>query len=62
MKGKRKNLYFEMMRILACFFVIFNHTGERGYFLFSQRPLGGRSFGVISGSRYFVNLQSHCFL
>lgn len=33
-----------MMRILACFFVIFNHTGARGFFLFSQRPWGGLPF------------------
>lgn len=30
-----KNLDIELMRIIACFFVIFNHTGNRGYFLFS---------------------------
>lgn len=30
-----KNLDIELMRIIACFFVIFNHTGRDGFFLFS---------------------------
>ena len=30
-----KKLDFELMRIVACFFVIFNHTGQKGFFLFS---------------------------
>lgn len=30
-----KKPYIELMRILACFFVIFNHTNTDGFFLFS---------------------------
>lgn len=41
---KPKLLYLEAMRILAIFFVIFNHTGNNGYFLFSQRPVGSIQF------------------
>ena len=34
----KKYLYIEIMRIVAVFFVIFNHTGNKGFFLFSQVP------------------------
>lgn len=30
-----KKLHLEILRITACFFVIFNHTGDNGFFLFS---------------------------
>ena len=32
---KEKQIDIELMRILAAFFVIFNHTGRNGFFLFS---------------------------
>ena len=32
---KWKQIDIELMRIIACFFVIFNHTETNGYFLFS---------------------------
>lgn len=38
---ENKIVYLEAMRILACFFVIFNHTSNKGFFLFSTKPLGG---------------------
>ena len=34
--SKNKHIDLEIMRILACYFVIFNHTGNNGYFLFSK--------------------------
>ena len=37
MSGKRDRLYFEAMRILACFFVIFNHTEVEGFFLYLEQ-------------------------
>lgn len=43
-KPRRTDL--ELLRILAAFFVIFNHTGGRGYFLFAHRPFGSGSFWV----------------
>lgn len=46
MNRHQKYLYLELMRILACFFVIFNHTGNNGFFLFSQRPWGGLQFWI----------------
>lgn len=42
----KKTLYLEVMRIIATFFVIFNHTGNTGFFLFSQRPEGGLLFWI----------------
>lgn len=40
----RKHLDIEMMRILAAFFVIFNHTGNHAYFLFSLYPMHSVQF------------------
>lgn len=34
----KKNLAFELMRIVAAFFVIFNHTGEDGFLLYAGYP------------------------
>ena len=39
-----KYIYLEIMRIIAIFFVIFNHTGQNGFLLFSQQELGGFNF------------------
>ena len=41
-----KYLHLEVMRIFAIFWVIFNHTGLNGFFLFSQRPVGGVPFWI----------------
>ena len=35
-ENKEKQLHFEVMRITAIFWVIFNHTGRYGFFLFSD--------------------------
>ncbi len=40
----QKDMAFEIMRVLAIFFVIFNHTGNRGYLLFFQREPGSIQF------------------
>lgn len=34
----QKHIYMEALRIPACFFVIFNHTANMGYFLFEKYP------------------------
>jgi len=41
---KKKNIDIELMRILAAFFVIFNHTGINGFFLFSRSDTGSLAF------------------
>lgn len=42
----KKYTYIEIMRIIAIFFVIFNHTGNKGFFLFSQHQAGGMQFWI----------------
>lgn len=41
---KKPLIYIEVMRIVAIFFVIFNHTNEKGFFLFSTCPKGSIQF------------------
>ena len=43
---KEKTLYFEVLRIMAVFAVIFIHTGDFGYSLFAQRPFGSLDFWI----------------
>ncbi|MDE7206696.1 MAG: acyltransferase family protein, partial [Lachnospiraceae bacterium] len=38
---KRNLLHIEFIRIIAAFFVIFNHTGDKGFFIYSTYDLGG---------------------
>ena len=35
MKKERNLIHIECIRILAAYFVIFNHTGNDGFFLFA---------------------------
>lgn len=46
MVKENKKIYFEVMRILACFFVIFTHTRNDGYFLFSTYSVGSFPFFI----------------
>lgn len=43
---KEKTLYFEVLRIMAVFAVIFIHTGDTGYSLFRVRPFGSLDYWV----------------
>lgn len=43
---KKRYLYLEAMRILACYFVIFNHTGKAGYMLYTKREVGSLQYFV----------------
>ena len=36
-KPKKKKLYFEFIRAVSMLMVIFNHTGTKGFFLFTQK-------------------------
>lgn len=38
LETKKRKIYIEVIRIIACLCVIFTHTMERGYFLFSVFP------------------------
>lgn len=44
---KSKNLDIELMRMIACFFVIFNHTAERGFFYLQIMNLAVHNSGYI---------------
>lgn len=41
-----RKVYLEAIRMIASFFVIFNHTGSNGFFLFAQRTPGSAAFWV----------------
>ncbi len=41
---KEKYIYLEVLRIIAIFFVIFNHTQYKGFFLFASMPIGSFKF------------------
>lgn len=43
---KKKYLYLEIMRIIAIFFVIFNHTGNDGYLLYSFKEMRSIQFWI----------------
>lgn len=59
---KKKYLYLEFMRILSAFFVIFNHTSNNGFFLFSQRPIGSASFWIYLFISVFCKFAVGLFL
>ena len=59
---KNKRLDIELMRIIAVFFVIFNHTGKTGFFFFSLMMCIACSIGYIFSYPYFANYRFHCFL
>lgn len=43
---KEKYIYLEVIRIIAMFFVIFNHTGIEGFFLYYQQDMGSFSYWI----------------
>lgn len=43
---KKRDLSLEIMRLVAMFFVIFNHTGLKGYFLFADCKQGSPAFWI----------------
>lgn len=42
--NKREHIFLDVLRIIACFFVIYNHTSNQGFFLFAQYPIGSTKF------------------
>ena len=43
---KKKLLYLEILSIIAIYFVLFNHTSDSGYLLFTRRDPGSMQFWV----------------
>lgn len=59
---KDKYIYIEIMRILAVFFVIFNHTGSDGFFLFAHRQVNSIPFWLYMVPSIFCRLSVPLFL
>ncbi len=59
--GNRR-IHLEAMRILAAFFVIFNHTNEYGFFLFSTKTMGSIPFWVYLFISVFCKFAVPLFL
>lgn len=57
--GRRLDL--ELMRVIACFFVIFNHTGENGFFRFSLCDSGSFRFWVYLAVSIFCKFSVSLF-
>lgn len=61
--NKRGRLvHFEIMRIAAVYAVIFNHTGEDGFLLFSKMPPGSAQFMVYLFFSVFCKFAVPLFL
>lgn len=60
-KGDGNILYIEGLRILACYLVIFNHTGGVGYSLFTQYTPGGKSFFLYLSATVFCKVAVFIF-
>lgn len=62
MKEKEYLLHIEAIRILAIFFVIFNHTAERGFFLFAMYPNTDIQYWIYMGISVFCKFSVPMFL
>lgn len=58
----RDKLYIEFMRIFAIFFVIFNHTGIKGFFLFSIYERGSIRYWMYLFVSIFCKFSVPLFL
>lgn len=59
---KRKLLYLEIMRIFAICFVLFNHTSDSGYLLFTRRAPGSLQFWVYLVLSIFSKVSVNLYL
>lgn len=57
-----KYIHIEVLRILAIFFVIFNHTGNNGFFLFANRPVNSIPFWLYMLPSIFCKFSVPLFL
>ncbi len=60
--SNRNYLYIEILRIIACFFVIFNHTYTKGFMLFSTRQIGSLSYWIYMFISVFCKVSVPLFL
>lgn len=61
-KSKEKLIHIELMRILAAFLVIFNHTGLKGFFLFSAYPFATMPYFIYMTFAVFCKIAVPLFL
>ena len=59
--NKVKILYIEILRIIAAFFVIYNHTGNDGFFLFSICDVGSIQFWIYMAISIFFKFAVPVF-
>lgn len=59
--SNRNYLYIEILRIIACFFVIFNHTYTKGFMLFSTRQIGSLSYWIYMFISVFCKVSVPLF-
>lgn len=57
----KRILYIEILRILACFFVIFNHTGSDGFLLFASYPFTSIKYWLYLFLSIFCKFAVPCF-
>lgn len=56
-----RNASIDLLRIIACFFVIFNHTGNSGFFLFSLYPTNTIQYWVYLFASVFCKFSVPLF-
>lgn len=61
-KDKPKLVYLEFMRIIAIFLVIFNHTEDNGFFLFSKYTVESWKFWIYLFMSIFCKVAVPVFL
>ena len=59
--NKRNLLHIELIRIIAAYFVIFNHTNDRGFFLFSVYERGSLQYWVYMIFSVFCKISVPLF-
>lgn len=57
-----RKVYIDALRILAAFFVIFNHTRTNGFFLFAEREWGSAAFWCYLFFSVFCKVSVPLFL
>lgn len=60
-KKQRKLFHIELLRIIACFFVIYTHTEYHGYYLFSTYPDNTMLFWSYLFFTIFAGIAVPCF-
>ena len=60
-KNPTELIHIEIIRIIAAFLVIFNHTGSKGYFLFASYPFGTLPYFIYMSLTVFCKVAVPLF-